>query len=105
MRVRVLLFARARDLAGRDSVEVELPAETTVKELRARVANELPGLAGFVGRCAVALAGEYAAETDVVREGAEVAVIPPVSGGCGAEAGRLVGFERGGQIFRVDPAN
>jgi molybdopterin converting factor subunit 1 len=81
MKVRVLLFARARDLAGRDVVEVDLPAGATVADLRERVASELPGLAGFVQRCAVAVGGEYTAEGDVVREGAEVAVITPVSGG------------------------
>ena len=83
MKVRVLLFARARDLAGRDAVEVDLPAEATVADLRRVVGSELPGLAGFVKRCAVAVGGEYAAEGDVVREGAEVALIPPVSGGEG----------------------
>jgi molybdopterin converting factor subunit 1 len=81
MRVRVLLFARAKDLAGRDCVEVELPSGSTVAALRERVASELPGLAGFVARCAVAVGGEYAGEADQVREGAEVAMIPPVSGG------------------------
>jgi molybdopterin converting factor subunit 1 len=81
MKVRVLLFARARDLAGRDVAEVELPAGATVAALREQLARELPGLSGFVTRCAVAVDGEYAEEEDVVREGAEVAVIPPVSGG------------------------
>ncbi len=81
MRIRVLLFARARDLAGRDVVEVELPAGATVAALREQLASELPGLSGFSARCAVAVDGEYAVEGDAVREGAEVAVIPPVSGG------------------------
>ncbi len=81
MKIRVLLFARARDLAGRDVVELELPAGATVAVLRDQLARELPELGGFVARCAVAVAGEYAGETEVVREGAEVAVIPPVSGG------------------------
>jgi molybdopterin synthase catalytic subunit len=81
MKVQVLLFARARELAGRNFVEVELPEGTTVADLRERLGSALPGLAGFVQRCAVAVGGEYVAEGDVVREGAEVAVIPPVSGG------------------------
>ncbi len=81
MKVTVKLFARARDLAGRDCVEVELPAGAAVAELRERLERELPALARFVRRCAVAVGGEYATEADVVREGAEVALIPPVSGG------------------------
>ena len=83
MRVRVLLFARARDLAGRDAVEVEVPAGAAVADLRERIAQEVPALASFVRRCAVAVGGEYAVDTDPVPDGAEAALIPPVSGGSG----------------------
>jgi molybdopterin converting factor subunit 1 len=91
MKVRVLLFARARDLAGRDMVEVEIPAGATVADLRERLGSALPGLKGFVQRCVVAVGGEYAAEGDEVREGAEVALIPPVSGGSGEPRGSQEG--------------
>jgi molybdopterin converting factor subunit 1 len=81
MRVNVKLFARARELAGRDSVVVEIPPGATVAALRDVVAEQVPVLATFVRRCAVAVGGSYAVEADVVTEGAEVALIPPVSGG------------------------
>jgi molybdopterin converting factor subunit 1 len=82
--VRVRLFARAKELAGRDGIEVDLPAGATVADLRARVAQQVPALAGLVRRCAVALGGEYATDADAVAEGVEAALIPPVSGGAGA---------------------
>jgi molybdopterin converting factor subunit 1 len=81
MIVRVLLFARAGDIAGRGVVEVELPAGATVAELRRRLGLEVPALANLVVRCGVAVEGEYAVDGDIVAEGAEVALIPPVSGG------------------------
>jgi molybdopterin converting factor small subunit len=82
MKVRVLLFARARDLAGgRNAVEVDLPAGSSVADLRVRIAHQVPALASFAQRCAVAVGGEYALDADAVPEGAEVALIPPVSGG------------------------
>jgi len=81
MKVRVLLFARARELAGRDAVEVEVPAAATVAELRRRIAQQVPALANFVNRCGVAIGGEYSVDGNTVPEGAEVALIPPVSGG------------------------
>jgi molybdopterin converting factor subunit 1 len=81
MIVRVLLFARAREIAGRDAVEVELPAGATVAELREQIGREVPALANFARRCGVAVGGEYAVDGDAVPEGAEVALIPPVSGG------------------------
>ena len=81
MRVKVRLFARARELAGRDEIEVEAPEGLTVAALRVLIAERVPALAAFVGRCAVAVGGAYAVEGDVVADGAEVALIPPVSGG------------------------
>ena len=42
MTVTVLLFAAARDLAGADSVAVELPAGATVADLRAELARRHP---------------------------------------------------------------
>jgi molybdopterin converting factor subunit 1 len=81
MRVNVRLFARARELAGHEAVEVEVPAGATVSALRDAIAEQAPALATFVRLCAVAVGGAYAVEEDVVAEGAEVALIPPVSGG------------------------
>jgi molybdopterin converting factor subunit 1 len=79
--VWVRLFARARDLAGAERVRVLLPAGSTVGDLRRQLARQLPALAAFVDRCAVALDDEFAADTRPVPEHAEAALLPPVSGG------------------------
>ena len=81
MTLHVRLFARARDLAGADRVAVELPAGATVADLRRALAAACPRLGDLVGRCAVAVAAEFAAESDVIPAGAEIALLPPVSGG------------------------
>ena len=78
---RVKLFARARDLAGASEVAVELPGGATVKELRAALAREYPALAGLLERSALAVQDEFAGDSLVVPAGAEVALLPPVSGG------------------------
>ena len=83
MTTRVRLFARARDLAGAETLSVDLPAGTTVGELRRRLAGDVPALAGLLERSAVGVNEEYAADDAVIPPGAEVAVIPPVSGGAG----------------------
>jgi molybdopterin converting factor small subunit len=81
MIVRVRLFARARDLAGCDLVEIDLSPPASVAALRERIAVQVPALASLVRRCAVAVGGEYAGDADPVPEGVEAALIPPVSGG------------------------
>jgi molybdopterin converting factor subunit 1 len=81
MTCRVRLFARARDLAGAAEVEVEVPAGGTVADLRRRLAEARPALAGLLSRSAVAVAGEFAGDEVVLGPGAEIALLPPVSGG------------------------
>src|SRR5689334_5186827 len=87
MRVRVRLFAILRERAGADWIELQLPAGADVSDaLRALSAHER--LRGVLERLPVQLAvnREYAAPATPLREGDELALIPPVSGGAGAPA-------------------
>jgi sulfur-carrier protein len=79
----VRLFARARDLAGKDTLSVELPNGSTVADLRCRLAVEWPVLRGLMERSAFAVGGEFAGDSLVLSEDAEIALLPPVSGGTG----------------------
>jgi molybdopterin synthase catalytic subunit len=85
MKVRVLLFARARELVGTEEIEMTLPGNATVQVLRDRLSAEKPELARFLERCAVAISNEYVANNAPIPENAEVAIIPPVSGGSCAQ--------------------
>ena len=79
--MRVLLFAGARDLAGADAIDVELPSGATVAELRRALANRCPKLAALIERSAFAVDDEFAEEDTVIPPTAAVALLPPVSGG------------------------
>ncbi len=81
MMCRVRLFARAKDLAGADAVTVTLSPGATVGDLRRQLASDYPALAGLLPRCAVAVDGAFAADSLTLAAGAEVALLPPVSGG------------------------
>jgi len=81
MNVHVLLFASARDLAGRSDVPLELPAGATVAELREALRQAAPALAPVLATLHVAINSDYASNEDVIPPGAEVACFPPVSGG------------------------
>jgi sulfur-carrier protein len=81
MTVTVRLFARARDLAGADHVVVELPATATAGDLRRELAAKVPALATLLERSAVAVGGEFAENDQPLSADAEIALLPPVSGG------------------------
>lgn len=79
---RVLFFAAARDAAGVGACDVPVPAQgCTVGELADEVLRRFPALAPYRRAVRFAVNGEYARDTDRVRPGDEVAVIPPVAGG------------------------
>ena len=81
MKVKVLLFAQARQIADAESVEVSVDAGSTVADLKTVLAEAQPGLAALLSRSSIAIDQKYAVDADVVGEGVEVAMIPPVSGG------------------------
>ncbi len=81
MTVVVQLFAGARELAGVGAVSVELPSGETVAELRRALANRSPVLVPLLTRSRIAVDREFADDSAIVPDGAEVALIPPVSGG------------------------
>jgi molybdopterin converting factor subunit 1 len=77
MRVRVLYFGVLKDAFGRASDGLELAEGASVADLL-RVVR---GSEGFWDSIAVAVNQEYAKSSDVLKEGDEVALLPPVSGG------------------------
>ena len=79
--ITVKLFAKLRDLAGADAVTLALPDGATVADVRRALADRHPELAGLLARSAVAVDQDIAADETRVTPGAEVAVLPPVSGG------------------------
>jgi molybdopterin converting factor subunit 1 len=79
--MNVLLFARARDLIGADCIDVELPEPATVGALRQALMLRYPNLAGLVEKSAFAVNDEFAADGMAIPADAEVALLPPVSGG------------------------
>ena len=81
MTVRSLFFATYRELAGADELLVELPASATVADLVRELRGSRAGLATLPAAPAVAVNLEYAPLSTPLRDGDEVAFIPPVAGG------------------------
>jgi molybdopterin converting factor subunit 1 len=82
MTVSVRLFAILRERAGRDRIELDLPATATVADALAALGRER-GLGEVIDRMPVTMAvnREYAGEETQLANGDELALIPPVSGG------------------------
>lgn len=80
MKVTVQLFARFREAIGADRIDVTVAGER-VADLKLALASRLPELLSLIAASAVAVNGEYAANSVCLTAADEVALIPPVSGG------------------------
>src|SRR3982074_21860 len=80
MKVRVVLFAKPRELVGQPNVDLALPAGATAADAWSQLSTRYAlGPLPRSFRCAVN--SEYAGWDDPLKDGDELAVIPPVSGG------------------------
>ena len=91
MRVRVRLFARYREAAGREHLDVELPEGATVESAWAAVVGSHPELSPFRPLTLFAVGHEYVPPEHPLRPDDELCLFPPVSGGRAADVYRVVG--------------
>ena len=81
MRVGVRLFARYREAAGRERLEVDLPDGGTVETAWAAVTGHYPELLPYRPFTLFAVGHEYVQPDHLLRPGDELCLFPPVSGG------------------------
>jgi molybdopterin converting factor subunit 1 len=81
MRVKVLFFARLRELAGRSEWTCEVADGARVRDIWSAASAAHPSLAPFQSAVSCAINADFATSGAAVRDGDEVAFLPPVSGG------------------------
>jgi molybdopterin synthase catalytic subunit len=81
MTVTLRYFASFREHVGSDAQTRQVPDGTSAGQLWRTLAREVPHFAVFPSMPPVAVNGDYAAGDTVLREGDEVAFLPPVAGG------------------------
>lgn len=103
MRIQVLLFALFREQAGQTRLELDLPVGSTVADAKALLEQRYPlQLSGGLA----AINEQLAQASDALKEGDELAFLPPVSGGSPVpsptrEEGGVGGNDRFGLTYEV----
>ncbi len=90
MQVIVKFFATYREVVGAKELKVRLSDGATVSALLDSIYAKAPRLKGFQDTMLLAVNHEFAEPAAVLREGDEIALMPPVSGG----AGPLIDIQR-----------
>jgi len=81
VKVSLLLFAALREAVGERTLCLELADDATVSDLKHQLAVRYPRIEPMMKTVVCAIDDEYVKSEEPLREGAEVALIPPVSGG------------------------
>jgi molybdopterin converting factor small subunit len=80
MRIRVLAFARLRELLGSERY-LDLPADARIEDAWSALAQERPALEAERGPTRAALNGRVVSFAESLADGDELAFLPPVGGG------------------------
>lgn len=83
MKITLILFASAREIAGREKVEVELKEGARIGDCKEALLKMFPAIKKIIDKCSYAVNMDIKGEDSLLNEGDEVAVLPPVSGGDG----------------------
>ena len=79
--VKLLFFATLRERAGTKFLEMDVPNDLTILELKEKISTEHPNLKESMKSVLITINREYAFDEAVIPQNAELAMFPPVSGG------------------------
>jgi molybdopterin converting factor subunit 1 len=82
MLVQVLFFGILKDIAGHAGESLDLPDGSTVADLLHYYESRIPNLHELLPSVALSVNQHYAGPGTVLGANDEVALLPPVSGGC-----------------------
>ena len=81
--VSVKFFAVMKKLVGRESIELPIDGQTTLREILNQIEKEVPKIRAIIkeGRTLISINQEMADEDTLVQNGDEIAMLPPFAGG------------------------
>lgn len=80
MKLKILFFGIASELANTTEIDIDLPVSATVNDCKIELQIQFPSLKN-INTYAIAVNESYAEDELVLQSNDVVAIIPPVSGG------------------------
>ena len=80
MNIKILFFGISKDLAGTNSVNIQIDKEITAKDIRELLLRNYPSFSSM-DTFSLAVNESYAEDDTRISNNDVIAVIPPVSGG------------------------
>lgn len=79
--LKILFFAKLKELIGTSQIKFDIDKGSNIQDLKNRLVVKYPQLEDFLPIMLVSINQNFAFDTDMIPENAEVACFPPVSGG------------------------
>jgi molybdopterin converting factor subunit 1 len=105
MKITIRLFAQQRQLTGWKQRQLELPDGSSISGAWDALVREFPGLAAGTASVRFARNAVYANPDEVLADGDELAIIPPVAGGAERSESRTRAGHDGGRLPTVHRRN
>ncbi|MFQ5752635.1 MAG: MoaD/ThiS family protein [bacterium] len=82
MKIKLRFFGPLRDLTKIEEVEMPIKENTTVGDLVWLVGERFPNIREHLKSVSFAIDNEYVTRDVILKNGNEVGLLPPISGGC-----------------------
>jgi len=81
LKITVLLFASLKDIVGKGQLEIEVDEKCSIESLSKKLYELYPKVESYDSSVRIALNQEIIENDIELKDGDEVAYLPPVSGG------------------------
>jgi MoaD family protein len=81
VKIHVQFYAQLRDLAGRQTLDVDLAEGTAVSDLLEQIYRKVPALRAHGRNILVGAGVEFVDRKYRLKSGDEISIMPPVQGG------------------------
>ena len=81
MKIKVTLYYHLKEKAGTGNLELELPDQATIKDLKGVLEGKFPALRTHLDNIMILMDKKIVLDEDKLKENAEVAFLTPVGGG------------------------
>ncbi len=81
IRISILYFANVKDATGVRKDAIDLPQDTPIKKLLTKISITYPNIKGMLNNIQISVNYKVVNMNTILKDGDEVALLPPISGG------------------------
>ncbi len=81
MNIKITLYYHLKEKAGTGSLDISLPEQSTIKDLKQLLENRFPALRTHLDNVMILMDKKIVLDEDGIKDNSEIAFLTPVGGG------------------------